>query len=152
MVSDRFLARLTSGIPDAGVRLSGRMQTRLYRITRGRVGGRFAGEPVLVLTTTGRRSGAPRSTTVLYAEDDGRFVVIGSNTGSERAPAWALNLAANPDAAVEIRGRRRSVHAVETEGAERERLWQLMNKGYGGFDMYRARTDRDIKVFALTPE
>ena len=86
---------------------------------------------------------------VVYIEDGGGYVVIGSNAGNEGAPAWALNLVANPDAAVEIRGVRRPVRARVAQGAEREDLWGKMNAQYAGFDHYRERTDRDIKVFVL---
>jgi F420H(2)-dependent quinone reductase len=96
MLSDRALARLTILMPDAGVRLAGRSQTALYRWTAGRLGGRFGRGPVLLLTTTGRRSGKPRCTAVLCGKDGSRLVVIGSNTGSERPPAWALNLRPTP--------------------------------------------------------
>src|SRR5437764_3125168 len=80
VLSDRFLAWVTSTLPDAGVRASGKTQARLYRLTGGRLGGRFGRGQVLVLTTVGRRSREPRRTTVLYARDDDRIVVIGSNT------------------------------------------------------------------------
>ncbi len=86
---------------------------------------------------------------MLYLDDAGRYVVIGSNAGNVGAPAWALNLEANPDAAVEVRGKRRPVRARVAEGAEREDLWLKMNAQYGGFDHYKERTDRDIRVFVL---
>ena len=149
LISNRIRTRATMLLPDAGVRLSGRMQTRLYRLSSGRIGGTFAGEPVLLITTTGRRSGQPRTTPVLYGLDDDRPVVIGSNTGSDRAPAWALNLLAEPNAEVQIRGERRPVRARVTEGDERAALWRRMNESYGGFDTYEARTDRNIRLFVL---
>jgi F420H(2)-dependent quinone reductase len=149
--SDRFLAWFTATLPDPAVRFSGRLQAYLYRLTSGRIGGRFAGEPVLVLTTTGRKSGEPRRTTVLYEQDGDRLVVIGSNTGSERPPAWALNLSARPEATVQLRGQQLRVRATEITGDERERLWNLMNARYQGFDKYTERTQREFKVFALEP-
>lgn len=80
-----------------------------------------------------------------------QLVVIGSNAGNERAPAWALNLRANPDAAVQVRGTRRKVRARFAEGDERDRLWQQMNDQYAGFDDYRARTGRQIDLVVLEP-
>lgn len=136
---------------DAGVRLSGRLQARLYRLSGGRVGGRFGRSPVLLLTTTGRRSGEPRCTSVLYRRDGDRLVVIGSNTGSERPPAWALNLMAHPEAEVLIGRERTRVRASQVEGSERARLWDLMSDQYHGFDIYRSRTARELKVFVLDP-
>jgi F420H(2)-dependent quinone reductase len=115
------------------------------------LGGKFSGKPVLLLTTTGRRSGEPRSTVVLYIADGDNIIVIGSNAGNERPPAWTLNLLAHPDAEVQVRSKRRRVRARVAEGDERAQLWSRMNDHYTGFDNYRARTDRDIKVFVLGP-
>jgi deazaflavin-dependent oxidoreductase (nitroreductase family) len=88
---------------------------------------------------------------VLYAKDGDRLVVVGSNTGSERPPAWALNLAATPDATVQVGRRRIRMRATEVAGAEREYLWRLMSERYGGFDKYTQRTSRLFKVFVLEP-
>lgn len=151
IINDGLRARLTTLLPGAGVRAFGRLQAQVYRLSSGRLGGSYAGNPVLTITTTGRRSGEERTTTVLYVIDSGRPVVIGSNTGSHRAPAWALNLIANPEATVQIRGARQRVRARVVEGAEREALWERMNEQYGGFDHYRDRTDREIKLFVLDP-
>jgi F420H(2)-dependent quinone reductase len=152
MFSDRFLAWFTATLPDLGVRFSGRLQARLYRLSGGHIGGRFGRGRVLVLTTTGRKSRQPRTTTVLYARDGDRFVVVGSNTGSERPPAWALNLTETPQATVQLGRKRIPVLATEVVGSERERLWDLMNDLYGGFGRYTRRTDREFKIFALESE
>ena len=148
---DRAFARITTSIPVSAVRASGKLQTRFYRMSGGRLWGKFAHKPVLVLTTTGRRSGQSRSTVVLYMADGENIVVIGSNAGNERPPAWALNLLANPDAEVQIRSEQRRVRARVTEGDERAKLWSRMNDEYRGFDKYRERTNREIKVFLLEP-
>lgn len=149
--SDRALAKITITMPDAGVRFSGRLQAWLYKISKGRIGGRFGHGPVLVLTTTGRKTGRPRRTTVLYARDGRAFIVVGSNTGSERPPAWALNLLANPAAEILIRGKRIPIRATEARGSEHERLRQMMDRRYRGFEAYRARTERELKIFVLDP-
>lgn len=115
------------------------------------MGGRFAHGPVLILTTTGRKTGKQRSTTLLYHADGDALVVVGSNAGSERAPAWALNLLAHPEACAQIGSQRRPVRARLTAGTERADLWATMNAMYLGYDDYRARTDREIPVFVLTP-
>jgi deazaflavin-dependent oxidoreductase (nitroreductase family) len=88
---------------------------------------------------------------VLYEKDGRTFVVVGSNTGSERPPAWALNLAANPHAEILVRGKRIPVRAIEAQDTERERLRQIMDRRYRGFDAYRARTQRELKIFVLDP-
>jgi deazaflavin-dependent oxidoreductase (nitroreductase family) len=83
--------------------------------------------------------------------DGERMVVIGSNAGNERPPAWALNLEANPEAEVQVRGARRNVRARIAEGEEHDELWRRMNDQYAGFEHYRERTDRHINVFVLEP-
>jgi len=150
--SDRVLARLTATLPDSGVRSAGKLQAGLYRVSGGRIAGRFGRGPVLVLTTTGRKTGRPRTTTVLYAKEGERLVVVGSNTGSEQPPAWALNLAATPRATVQLGRKRVPMRVTELAGDERERLWALMNDRYNGFESYTQRTDREFKVFVLEPE
>jgi F420H(2)-dependent quinone reductase len=148
---DRVFSRITTSIPVSAVRASGKLQTRFYRLSGGRLWGKFARKPVLMLTTTGRRSGQSRSTVVLYMAHGENIVVIGSNAGNEGPPAWALNLLANPDAEVQIRSEQRRVRARVAEGDERAELWSKMNDEYRGFDDYRARTNRKIKVFLLEP-
>lgn len=138
-------------MPDAAIRLSGRVQAWLYKLSRGRIGGRFGRGPTLALTTTGRKTGKPRQTMVLYEQDGRTFIVVGSNTGSDRPPAWALNLVANPQAEVLIRGKRIPVRAIEAQDDEHERLRQVMDRRYRGFEAYRARTQRELKIFVLEP-
>jgi F420H(2)-dependent quinone reductase len=151
MISDHAYARFSSSLGARGLRLAGRFNIAVYRLSRGRLMARVGRAPVLLLTTTGRRSGQSRTAPLLYLDDGGRFIVIGSNAGNPRPAAWALNLQANPEAEVEIRGRRRPVRARVTEGTEREELWRRMNEQYGGFEDYRARTSRDIPVLVLEP-
>ncbi|MFN8218061.1 MAG: nitroreductase family deazaflavin-dependent oxidoreductase [Solirubrobacterales bacterium] len=151
LLSDRFWSRFSSSLGASGLRWAGRLNTPIYRLTRGRLMARVGSAPVLLLTTTGRRSGQPRTAPLVYLADGERMVVIGSNAGNARVPAWALNLKANPDAEVEIRGRRQAVRARVAEGAEREDLWRRCNQQYAGFDDYAERTDRDIAVFVLEP-
>jgi deazaflavin-dependent oxidoreductase (nitroreductase family) len=151
MLSDRALSRLSAAVGARGLRLWGKLNVPLYRLSRGRLFGKVGRAPVLLLTTTGRRSGEPRTAPVLYHRDGERIVVIGSNAGNQRAPAWALNLEANPDCEVELGARRSSARARIAQREERERLWNAMSDQFGGFEHYRERTDRDIRVFVLDP-
>ena len=151
MLGDKAYSRFSQAVGDAGLRRLGKLNVPIYRATRGRLLGRVGRAPVMLLTTTGRRSGESRTAPVLYMADGDRLVAIGSNAGNQRAPAWALNLKANPDAQVEVRGDRRQVRARVAEGDERADLWRRMNEQYGGFDDYRQRTSRDIAVFVLEP-
>ncbi len=105
----------------------------------------------LVLHTTGRRSGAHRQTPLSYTKDGDAYVVIASDGGAPHHPDWYLNLEAQPDAEVEIGGRRRSVHAETVTGADRERLWSQVTRTFGGYAGYQARTERTIPVVRLMP-
>jgi deazaflavin-dependent oxidoreductase (nitroreductase family) len=93
-----------------------------YRASGGRVGTAIGGTPVLLLTTSSRRSGEPRPVTLTYLEDGGRFVVVASNAGENRHPARWLNLEEHPDATVQIGGTTTRVRPAEAAGEERERL------------------------------
>lgn len=149
--SDSFYARLSMSLGDAGLRIVGKLNVPLYRATRGLVGGKVGKAPVLLLTTTGRKSGLSRTTPVLYMREGERLVVVGSNAGSEHTPAWALNLASHPEAEVEVRGTRQPVRARIAAGEEKAALWQAVNERYGGFESYKQRTSREINVFVLEP-
>ncbi len=151
MPSDRSWSRFTSALPDAWLRRIGRLNVPVYRITSGRLMGRVGRIPVLLLTTTGRRSGERRTAPVAFTSDGDDLIVIGSNAGNARAPAWALNLRADPAAEVQVRDDRWPVRARVAEGSERERLWRLANDHYAGFDDYEQLTDREIAVFVLEP-
>ena len=122
-----------------------------YRLSGGLIGGRFGRIRMLLLTTTGRKSGRPRTTPLLYLEDDGNLVVIASNGGHPNHPAWWLNLKSDPLAEVQVGRERRAVTAEEAEGEERERLWRAVvdvNRGYEG---YQRSTTRRIPVVLLRP-
>jgi deazaflavin-dependent oxidoreductase (nitroreductase family) len=138
-------------MPAGLLRAAGKLNVPVYRITRGRVMGKIGRAPVLLLTSIGRRSGQPRTAPVLFLADGERVVVIGSNAGNSKAPAWSHNLRANPDAEVQIKGERRLVRARVAEGEERAELWRKMNEQYAGFEDYDERTSRDIAVFVLDP-
>jgi F420H(2)-dependent quinone reductase len=148
--SDRFYSRLSQQNATA-LRWTGRLTIPLYRLSGGRIGGHVAQAPVLLLTTTGRKSGQPRTAPVVYLREGTSYVVIGSNAGHSRAPAWSLNLEARPEAEVEIGRRRIPVRSRIATGAERTELWRRHNEQYSGFDEYEARTEREISVFVLEP-
>jgi deazaflavin-dependent oxidoreductase (nitroreductase family) len=122
-----------------------------YRLSGGLIGGRFGHLPVLLLTTTGRRSGRKRTTPLVYLPDGENMVVIASNGGSDRHPEWWLNLRSQPKAEVQVGANARSVIAGVAEGAERERLWREVVELYHGYDEYSRMTDREIPVVVLKP-
>jgi deazaflavin-dependent oxidoreductase (nitroreductase family) len=149
--SNRFYSKLSMSMPDSWLKATGKLNVPIYRLSRGRLMNTVGTAPVLLLTSTGRRSGRPRTVPVVFLADGERQVVVGSNAGNVRAPAWSYNLQANPDAEIEIRGRRQLVRARVLEGDERDELWRRVNEMYEGFDEYDAKTSRDIAVFALEP-
>ncbi|MBE1487903.1 nitroreductase family deazaflavin-dependent oxidoreductase [Plantactinospora soyae] len=121
------------------------------RLTRGRVVA-LGLLPSLLITTTGRRSGQPRANPLLYVPDGDGYVVIGSNWGRPEQPAWALNLLAEPAATVTVAGNRIPVRAQLVEGAERDRLWQLLVAEWPAYQTYVSRAGgRDIRIFRLDP-
>lgn len=107
------------------------------------------GAPVLLLTTTGRKSGRSWTVPLMYQVDRDRWVIIASNGGSRRHPAWWLNLRAHPDASVQVGRQTNAVTAVEMTGEERERLWRSMADMYKGYDGYAKKTTRRIPVVVL---
>jgi deazaflavin-dependent oxidoreductase (nitroreductase family) len=134
------------------LKLVSRIHAALYRASGGRIGGRFRKTaPVLLLTTTGRKSGKERTTPLLYVEDAGRYVIIASVGGAPRHPAWYLNLRDRPDATVQVGSRRSPVTAETASPEERARLWKLATQMYPTYDDYQAKTSREIPVVILTP-
>ena len=150
MPSDRTYTRLSTRSAWA-LKTFGKLHIPLYRASGGRLFGKLDRAPVLLLTTVGRRSGQPRTAPVVYLSDGDRLIVVGSNAGHERTPAWSLNLESNPVAEVELGREHRNVLARIAEGEERAELWRKMNEMYSGFDDYSTRTARDIHLFVLEP-
>jgi deazaflavin-dependent oxidoreductase (nitroreductase family) len=108
--------------------------------------------PVLLLTTTGRRSGKARTTPLTYFRDGPDLVVIASNGGADRPPDWSLNLQQTPRAVVEIGTDKLVVTARRASEQDRERLWVVITATYAGYARYQERTMRRIPVVLLTPE
>ena len=151
MPSDHAIARFSNSLGARGLRWVGKLNVPLYRLSGGRIGGRVGRAPVLLLTTTGRRSGQQRTAPVVYLADGENAVVINTNAGNAKVPAWSLNLKAKPEGEVE-RGRRRyPIRARIAEGEERERLWRAHNEQYAGFDDYQEKLDRKALVIVLEP-
>jgi deazaflavin-dependent oxidoreductase (nitroreductase family) len=120
-----------------------------FRANDGRVGGLFEGSPVLLLTTTGSRSGERRTTPVMYLPDGERMVIFASKAGAPTNPAWYHNLLANPVVTVEVGSETLDAEAVVTTGEERERLFDRQAGLYPRFAEYAQKTSRQIPVIAL---
>ena len=130
--------------------LFGAEHVRRYLETDGEVGYRWRnGAPILILTTTGRRSGEERVKPLIFGEDDGRYVVVASKGGAKHHPDWYLNLQADPDVHVQVKADRFAARARTAEGEERVRLWERMAEIWPAYDDYRQKTDREIPVVVL---
>ncbi|HWR85431.1 MAG TPA: nitroreductase/quinone reductase family protein [Rhodoglobus sp.] len=141
MVSDRLLSGMN------------RVHRFVIRVTGGRLGWQAGRMPVLELTTTGRRSGQPRSLllTVALVLDD-TYVVVASRGGDDRHPAWYLNLVEHPEVEVSIKGRPRERRRARVASAgERAELWPRVERSYRGYRAYQRRTSRQIPLVLLEP-
>lgn len=124
----------------------------LYRASGGRLGHRPPGfPPMLLLDHVGARSGARRTSPLVYTRDGDAYVLVASKGGYPRHPAWFHNLKANPDTTIQVGPRRLDVRAHVATDAERARLWPLCVKTYGGFAGYQARAARQIPLVVLSP-
>ena len=129
----------------------GKIHTRLFRLTGGRLGARGGGLDHLLLTTTGKKSGKPRTVPLTYLRDGESFVLVASNGGSDKPPAWYHNLKADPAVRLEVGGRRMEATAREAGPEERDRLWPLL-KDYNPFYRdYEEIADRTIPVIVCRP-
>ncbi|MFI6172086.1 nitroreductase family deazaflavin-dependent oxidoreductase [Nocardia sp. NPDC051052] len=126
------------------------LNTSLYRVSGGKLGGKMGQAPILLLNTVGRKSGQRRTSPLLYRQDGDRYLVAGSYRGAATHPAWVLNLRANPEAEVEIGKKTIPVTATEIPLAERDAAWAELDAMYAAYADYRAKTDRTIPIFALT--
>jgi deazaflavin-dependent oxidoreductase (nitroreductase family) len=152
----RGLRRLVASGPGSWVsaRVLDRLDRSVFRATRGRhtLSSLISGLPVVMLTTTGRRSGQPRTVPLLGIPTPEGMAVIASNFGQRSHPAWYHNLAADPRAELSVAGRRQRCRAVEVEGERRDAIWREGLVGYPGYTQYESRAaHRRIHVLVLEP-
>lgn len=150
--------QLDSPLVPKVMRVMSRAHVRAYRATGGRVGGRWRigsawrrGVPICLLTTTGRKSGQDRTTPLLYLRDGPRVVLVASQGGLPKHPAWYHNITANPEVTVRIGKEARRLRARVAEGPERAELWAKLLELYADFDSYQSWTDRTIPVVVCEP-
>lgn len=120
-----------------------------FRATNGQVTGQFAGRPLLLLTSTGAKSGQPRTMPLVYSKDGDNLVIIASKGGADTNPDWYYNLVANPEATIELPGETFQVRARETAGEERRRLYDAQAAQMPTFADYEKKTTREIPLFVL---
>ncbi len=123
----------------------------IYRRSNGKLGGTFGNAPVALLTTTGRKTGEPRVSPLLYLREEDRVVLVASKGGSDKHPLWYLNLKANPQVSVQIKDEVLRLRARDATEAERGEYWPKLDAMYPSFDDYRSWTDRVIPVIICDP-
>ena len=128
-----------------------RVHQRIYEATDGRIGHGTIGVPTLLLRTRGRRSGATRTNALAYARDGDAYLVVASKGGAPQHPAWYLNLDANPDVEIQVKGDKMRAHARTATPDEKAKLWPIMTSEWPDYDRYQEQTDRDIPVVVLQP-
>jgi deazaflavin-dependent oxidoreductase (nitroreductase family) len=131
-----------------------RVHDKLYKATDGRIGHRLLGVPTLLLRTTGRRSGATRTNSLVYARDGADYLVVASKGGADQPPAWLLNLEARPEVEIQV-GRKRQkgrCRVVGSSDPDYAGLWKIVNEKNGDrYSAYQKETSRPIPVVAITP-
>lgn len=134
------------------VRVMSAVNTWIYRLSGGRIGGRWMyGAPILLLTTIGRKSGENRTAPLLYLEDGARVILVGSQGGMPKHPQWVLNIDANPEVAIEIGRSKRAMRARRGTTDEKAHYWPGLCEMYPDYADYQARTTRDIPILVLDP-
>ena len=133
-----------------GQRLFSLAHVSLYRLSRGRIGGRLWNSPVLLLTTIGRKSGKKRTTPLLYLRDNDRIAIVASNGGKDKEPSWWTNLKINPHGQVQIKGEKKKMIAKKASEEEQANLWPLLTRMYPSYNEYQKKTKREIPVIILT--
>jgi deazaflavin-dependent oxidoreductase (nitroreductase family) len=130
--------------------LFGNEHVRRYVETDGEVGYTWReGSPILILTTTGRKSGKDTSTPLIFGRDGEDYVVVGSKGGAPEHPLWYENLSANPEVQVQVKGDKFRARAHTAEGEQRERAWRTMNEIWPHYAEYQTKTDRILPVVVL---
>ena len=130
--------------------LFGDEHVRRYRETGGAVGHIWReGSTILLLTTTGRKTGEKRTVPLIYAQDGDRYVIVASKGGAPEHPGWYQNLAKTPEVELQVKDEVFPARARTAKGEERERLWRKANEVWPDYDQYATRTDREIPVVVL---
>lgn len=139
-------------LKDFAARRINDLHRTVFKLSNGRIANRGAGMPVVMLTTTGNKSGKPRTSMLTSPVQDGdRIVLVASNGGDDRNPAWLLNLRANPAVEVTMDGTTRAMTARVASTDEKAELWPRVVAAHKGYANYQTRTDRDIPLVILSP-
>jgi deazaflavin-dependent oxidoreductase (nitroreductase family) len=129
--------------------LYGEEHTRRYKETGGQEGHDWQGTQTLLLTTKGRKSGEPRELPLIYAPWNDAYLIVASKGGADQPPAWYLNLQADPEVEVQVKGDRFKARARTATPEEKAEMWPVMTKEWPAYDEYQQKTDRDIPIVVL---
>jgi len=132
--------------------LVGETHVAAYRETGGETGYLWNGVTTLLLTVTGRKSGEPRTSALIFGRDGDDYLVVASMGGAPMHPQWYENLLANPEAEIQVKAHVGPVIARTATADEKPRLWAIMCEDWPNYDTYQERTDRDIPVVVLSPQ
>lgn len=133
------------------VTLIGDEHVRRYRETNGEVGYEWNGATILLLTTTGRKSGQKRTSALIFDRDGDDFLLVASKGGAPDHPLWYLNLTANPEVEIQVKDKVMKGKARTASPDEKPRLWKIMTRNWPNYDVYTTRTSRDIPLVVITP-
>jgi deazaflavin-dependent oxidoreductase (nitroreductase family) len=129
--------------------LFGQEHVERYEATDGEEGHDWQNTVTLILTTTGRKSGEERKTPLIYQEHDGDYLIVASKGGAPEPPAWYLNLQANPEVGVQVKGDKFTARARDASPDEKPEMWKKMTSTWPAYDEYQEKTDREIPVVVL---
>ena len=133
------------------ITLIGQEHIDRYRATDGEEGYLWNGATSLLLTTTGRKSGEARTSALIFAQDGDDYLVVASMGGAPNHPSWYLNITANPEAEVQVKGDHVRVTGRTASDEEKTRLWKIVTEQWPNYDVYQTRTDRVIPLVVLSP-
>jgi F420H(2)-dependent quinone reductase len=142
---------LDSPVTGVVIKWMSRANSWLYKASDGKFGGTFQKRPVALLTTTGRKTGQPRISPLLYLREDDRVILVASQGGREKNPMWYLNLKANPEVSVQIKDEVLQLKAREASEDERAEYWPKLVEMYPSFDDYQSWSDRTIPIVICDP-
>jgi deazaflavin-dependent oxidoreductase (nitroreductase family) len=136
-------------MPGTDISLLGEKHVKVYQETNGEQGYLWNGVPILLLTTTGRKSGQPRTIPIIFTPYKNSFVIIASKGGSPEHPKWYLNIQDNPNVTVQVKAEVFKAAARTAQSPEREVIWSEALKSWPNFDVYQSRTTRQIPVVII---
>ena len=131
--------------------LYGQEHVNRYLATDGEEGHDWQGTQTLILTTTGRKSGKQRLTPLIYGRHGNAYLLVASKGGTPENPDWYINLDANPDVEIQVKGDKMRAHARTATPGEKAEMWPIMTKEWPDYDEYQTKTDRDIPIVVIEP-